>query len=207
MDLPLSRSGTHRIFQQLMEDWTRQSRSPDCALAGCSSEFADVFAQKPNEFSFETFQHASPRPGWAWNALEFRDFFSKPLHFYWPETWDNVRQKDRRAQVSERGLVRQSLFLLDKASWAETLDEFFDRTRIVAFSCIPRSPPAFLHWTFCAGRNGPQDAWWVWSIFTAAETLIVVKGDAWDAATLERQLVSSVNSDPWRDWIPSPGPR
>ncbi len=190
----------HELFAKLINEWSVGDPSGESAIQSASPAFIERADSVSEEFTFDAYFHTGPVDGWSWKALEFSEAFQGAFTVYLPDKWADVRIHRTTANVLEGDKIRQSIFILDKASWVQTLPSFLEEFEVESFAHYCLLPPAFDQWIFTT-RDKTREVDWLYAIYSAGDWLFVTKADANTPSLLFDQLTSILNSNPWFGWI------
>ncbi len=59
---------------------------------------------------------------------------------------------------------------------------------------------SYEQWVWVTGGEG-EEPWWVWSINSSGDYLVVTKADAADAESLRAVLSCALQTSPWQGWL------
>ncbi len=157
----------------------------------------------PSEkFTFDSFVHSSQTPEWTLKPIDFGSQLESALFIYLPTPWSEFEKLENAIQVSDNGVVRQTIYLLDKTTWRNDLSKFFQQGEVSAFVYYLIQPPAFHQWICCIEQDQRV---WVFAVYSTEDKILVTKADASDKGLLETQLISLINSNPWYGFVkPTP---
>lgn len=185
-------------FKQILRDWVQNGRFPDTTVEACTPSLAGKLGTGADAFTFDNFIHSSQTPEWNLKPLDVGKELEATLYVYLPTQWTEIRRVDDASQVLEENSVRQTVYLIDQPNWLKDLDKFFANGEICAFVYYLIQPPEFHQW-ICLLEEGNRV--WVFAFYSAPGKLLVTKADATDKATLELQLTSLINSNPWYGFV------
>ncbi len=197
----MTQTTIHTYFQQIFEDWVDNGRFPEATVEACTPTLASKLGMPAEKFSFDSFVHSSQTPEWTLKPLDFGTDLEGSLFIYLPATWSGFEKLDNAIQVSDSGFVRQTIYLLDKNSWRESLPDFFKQGEVSAFVYYLIQPPNFHQWICCVEQDQRV---WVYGFYSTEDKLLVTKADASDKALLEIQLISLINSNPFYGFVKTP---
>lgn len=190
----------HQLFSELILEWCNPESAPQATIQAACPAFAERAGMSYDDFTFDAFFHSGDNEGWSWRALEFSEVFAGAFTIYLPDRWSDVRIHRTTANVLEGDKIRQSIFVLDKASWVETLPSFLTEFEVEAFVHYLLLSPGYDQWVFST-RDKNRDIDWLYAVFSASDWLFVIKADAAERELLLTQLTSILNSNPWFGWI------
>ncbi|MBX9938903.1 MAG: hypothetical protein K2Y32_06595 [Candidatus Obscuribacterales bacterium] len=193
-----SQNTVGNYFQQILRDWVVNGKFPETTVEACSPSLATKLGASTETFTFDNYIHSSQTPEWSLRPLDFGPDLGGTLYIYLPTTWAQLNKLDNATQVLSGGLPRQTLYLMDKPDWSKTLEQFLSQGEISAFVYYLIQPPEFHQW-ICCMESGNRV--WVFGFYTAPGKLLITKADATDKASLELQLTSLINSNPWYGFI------
>ncbi len=194
---PVSKSLTD-LTCTLMTGWLDEGSIPDQAVEGVGPRLATAFETKPDDLLLESF--LDPEGDWSGAPVEFADAFDGAFSFIAPDRWDGLAQEGNVAQLAEDGEVRLSVVLVPIDEWGETLEGYFERHDVEGLWFAPRHSDIYLHWAWVTGGEDGAP-WWVWSVNSSGDWIVLTKGDATDRESLSEQLSVALSSNPWAGWI------
>ena len=186
------------LARDLIGAWAADGTAPEDAIEACGPRLAAALDIPADAFDCDRFRHRAQEPGWTVERIEFPDYFDGYFPFYRPVEWSTIARRDSQAQISDATAIRQSIFLVTRASWRDTLERFFEASDVEGLCFRPRHR-GYASWVMVTGGEGGP--WWLWAVHAAGDWLIVAKGDAGTAALLEQQLIAMTSSSPWAGWI------
>ena len=185
-------------FQQTLREWVVNGKFPETTVEACSPSLATKLGYTAETFTFDNYIHSSQTPEWSLRPLDFGPDLGGTLYIYLPTTWADLTKLDNATQVLSGGLPRQTLYLMDKPEWSGTLEAFFNQGQVGAFVYYLIQPPDFHQW-ICLMEEGNRV--WLFAFYSAPGKLLITKADASDKASLELQLTSLINSNPWYGFV------
>lgn len=161
---------------------------------------AKRFGKQPAEFTFDSLFQDNEVNGWTWRTFAFDELFEGDFFLYLPDSWADVRQRKNAANVLEGTTIRQSLLVLDKLNWSKSLNEFLEESNIIGFAYYPLYKPSYDQWIVCT-QDEASGVDWIYGIYSAGDWVFIIKADAKDQQTFEKQLIAILNSNPWYGWL------
>lgn len=196
----MSQTTVGTYFQQLLRDWVVNNRFPETTVEACTPSLANKLGTTSESFTFDNYIHSSQTPDWSLRPLDFTRDVGGTLYLYLPTVWADMTKLANATQILSGGLPRQTLYLMDKPEWTDSLDKFFKQGEIGAFAYYLIQPPDFHQWICCMEDKGRV---WVFAFYSAPGKLLITKADAGDKESLELQLTSLINSNPWYGFVGS----
>lgn len=185
-------------FQQILRDWVVNGRFPETTVEACTPTLATKLGASADSFTFDNYIHSSQTPEWSLRPLDFGNDLGGTLYIYLPTTWADLQKHDNATQVISGGLPKQTIYLMEKPEWSQTLEQFFGQGEVGAFVYYLIQPPDFHQWICCMEEANRV---WVFAFYSAPGKLLITKADASDKASLELQLTSLINSNPWYGFV------
>ena len=180
--------------------WSEDPAQLREAVEGINPALAQRFGKKAKTFSFDNYFHDDEVTDWLWRTCEFDEIFQGNFFLYLPKAWAEIRQRKNAANVLEGQMIRQSLLILDKEHWLQSLPEFLEESRIEGFAYYPLFKPDYDQWLICT-RDETTDKDWLYGFYCAGDWVFITKADAKGNDVLETQLISLLNSNPWYGWL------
>jgi len=194
----MTQTTVHSYFQQILRDWVENGRFPDTTVEACAPSLAMKLGMAQDKFTFDNFIHSSQTPDWCLRPLDYGNTLKGTLYLYLPTQWNDFQKVENATQVRDGGVIRQTIYLLDKATWQKNLPDFFQQGDVSGFVYYLISAPEFHQWICCVEE--PTRVW-LFAFYTAEDKVLVTKADATDQASLELQLTSLINSNPWYGFV------
>jgi hypothetical protein len=152
----------------------------------------------PEKFSFDNYIHSSQTAAWSLKPLslpEEEQFnLDQPLFVYLPSTWTQLKKLDNACQIGDDNVQRQTVYVLSATDWKKSLIEFFSKYEVAGFVYYLIQPPKFHQFIACLEEDNEL---WLFGFYTAGDKVLVTKANANDSQSLELQLTSLINSNPW----------
>lgn len=187
----------HQMFADLIEEWLREGIGPGCGVEGVTPALCESLGTTPIEFSFDSFIRSGRAAGWNRKRLQMPTLLDDALPLYVPDGWEVLAAREPVANVIDvTGRVRQTIFLVEKEQWAASMASFLQRSTVEGFAFEPLGAHRS-RWVFVTVRG---TGFWVWAAYDAGDRILLIKGDAGDAADLRVHLTSLTNANPWGAW-------
>jgi len=194
----MTQTTVHSYFQQILRDWVENGRFPDTTVEACAPSLAMKLGMAQDKFTFDNFIHSSQTPDWCLRPLDYGNTLKGTLYLYLPTHWSDFQKVDNATQVTDGNAIRQTIYLLDKAEWQKNLPDFFRQGDVSGFVYYLISAPDFHQWICCVEE--PTKVW-LFAFYTAEDKILITKADANDQSSLELQLTSLINSNPWYGFV------
>ncbi|MBU6450851.1 MAG: hypothetical protein KGS72_03670 [Cyanobacteria bacterium REEB67] len=194
----MTQTTVHSYFQQILRDWVENGRFPDTTVEACAPSLAMKLGLPQDKVTFDNFIHSSQTADWCLRPLDYGNTLKGTLYLYLPTKWSEFQKIENATQVTDGKFIRQTIYLLDKADWQKNLPDFFQQGDVSGFVYYLISAPAFHQWICCVEE--PTRVW-LFAFYTAEDKVLITKADASDQASLELQLTSLINSNPWYGFV------
>lgn len=193
---PLSKSLTD-LTRELVLDWAEAGQVPDAVVDAAGPRLSRWLGFEPRALELETLTTDEPL---RQIALEFPELFDGAFAFVVPEAWDACEAGDDGALLFEGETARQTIVLCPLERWTPQLAAFFENNDVEALWFRRRFGTGYVQWVWVTGGEDGAP-WWVWSVNSGGDFVVVTKADAGDARAVGALLASAVATDPWRGWI------
>ena len=198
----MTQTTVNSYFQQLISDFVEKGIFPDTNVEASLPSLAAKINTPSDKFSFDNFIHSSQTPSWSLKPLNLptkdssRFGLDAPVFVYLPAQWQKIECLENACQIYDEtgNTVKQTIYLIDKHKWKETLIQFFSQKQVCGFVYYLIQPRDF-HQFICCIEEGNR--LWICGFYTAGDKILVTKADATDTRSLDLQLTSLINSNPW----------
>jgi len=189
----------HKQFRDCISLWLDRGKAPDSAIESSWTQFTSTLGYiHAQEFCYDHFKaDLLPEPGWSVQQIGFNNYFNKKLSFYLPLKWNYITVQGAEALIGTRELVYQSVQVLNKYELNHYSNDIIDNEEIISFAYMPAEEGLYHQWIFVSWAY--TGTFWLYHIngFNG-EYAVVQKGDAIDKLSVSKQLLSIVNSSPWK---------